>query len=88
MLAGKLEYLEKLKKINRKAFRDQKKKRFAEKGLYYEASSSSDEEAEYDNWGQKIINPDKAYKRDCMNSEHSNDSDELEVTRKVWDHKK
>lgn len=28
LLAGKLEYLDKLKKINKKSFRDQKKKRF------------------------------------------------------------
>lgn len=51
LLAGKLEYLDKLKKINRKAFRDQRKRRFDEKNLYYENSSSSEEDNNYNNWG-------------------------------------
>jgi hypothetical protein len=73
-----------MKKINRKAHREQKKRRFEQKDLYYEASSSDEDESHYDQWGQKIIDPDEAYKRDALGSVDSNDSDELEKSRKRW----
>ena len=49
LLYTKMDSLKELQKLNRRAFRNQRKKRF-DKDIYDDGDSSSDDEA-YDEWG-------------------------------------